>query len=565
MKKFYPVLTASLVISAFCAAQPAITSFAPITGPAGTSVTIHGTNFNPAAASNVVFFGTVQAIVSSASTDSLMVTVPDGANYQYISVTDTATRLSAYSLRPFLPTFSCGLAINTSSFSSTTDSTTGASPYGVSTGDLDGDGKPDLVFVNYTSNTISILKNTSTPGNISYGPKTDLTTGPHPVSVTIGDLDGDGKPDMVVADEANDMMSVYKNTGTPGTIDFEPKADFYSGFAPSYYALGDLNNDGKPDLVTVNICTSTITILKNISTATAIGFAAPYDFSPGFYPNHVAIGDLDGDSRPDLAVAGNAPFGTYTLFTCKNTGTGGSFAFNPGVGYSVGTDTKDVVIGDLTGDGKMDLAVTVRNSNVVAVLMNTSTGGTISLGIPTNYPAGYLCSMLAINDMNGDGKPDLVSMAYPNIVSVIRNASSPSMISFYPKVSFAAGTAAAAISVADQDADGKPDICVVSNTANTLTVLRNKECEATGISENETSQELRIYPNPFDSRTTLYFDKTVQEGSIKISDLTGKEVRSQNFSGDQLSIEKAELQAGIYFIEVSSGTGTVSKRKIIIQ
>ena len=150
-------------------AQPAITSFAPTSGIIGTTVTITGTNFNTTPANNIVFFGATQATVSAANATSLTVTVPIGATYQYISVTDISLNLTAYSLQPFLVTFSCG----TFSFAPKVDFATTSGPVSVTIGDLDGDGKPDLAVMNWP-NTVSIFRNTSVSGTVSLAPKVDL-------------------------------------------------------------------------------------------------------------------------------------------------------------------------------------------------------------------------------------------------------------------------------------------------------------------------------------------------------------------------------------------------------
>jgi hypothetical protein len=549
--------------------QPSLTSFVPGSGPMGTTVTLYGTNFNPVPTNNVVFFGGTQASVTGGNADSLIVTVPMAAGYQYISVTDTASRLGSYSLRPFLPTFSCGLPVSTSSFSisidSTWNATSGISNSAITTGDLDGDGKMDLVLVNFNDSCISVLQNTSTPGNISYAPKVNFSTGRNPLNIVIGDFNGDGKPDLAVSNSYDNTVSILKNTSGAGTISFEPKVDFYIGFSPNYLAVGDLNADGKAEIASVDYCISAITILQNTSIGDNIYFAAPYDFSPGFYPQHVSIGDLDGDSKPDLAVTGSAPFNSNTLFTCKNTSTGGILSFDQGVGYAIGSSTRNAAIGDLNGDGKMDLAIAVQGSNVAAVMKNTSIPGTISFNFPTYYPAGYLVISVAMSDMNGDGKADLVSIGYPNIVSVIRNASTPSSVSFYPKVSYYSASDLSDLSIADLDGDGKPDISTVSSPSSKLTILQNTMCEATGLEETESSQDVNIYPNPFGFKTTLYFGKTIRNGHLKISDITGKTIRTMSFSGDEATVQKEEMPAGVYFIEVSSGDNQISRHKIIVQ
>ncbi len=178
---------------------PTIISFSPTSGPIGATVTITGTNFNTTAANNVVSFGAVKAAVANAGSASLTVTVPTGATFAPISVTNLTTALTAYSLAPFVVTFSSGVPITSSSFDPKLDFPTGSFPKGIAIADIDGDGKPDVVVSNGAiapgSNTISVLRNTGSNGIISFASKVDFATTTNPWDVAVGDIDGDGKPE----------------------------------------------------------------------------------------------------------------------------------------------------------------------------------------------------------------------------------------------------------------------------------------------------------------------------------------------------------------------------------
>ena len=216
-----------LVITFHSFAQPTIANFSPASGPVGTPVTITGTNFSTTPANNIVFFGATQATVTNASSNSLDVIVPMGATYQPISV--NVGGLTAYSASPFIVTFGTGATIDACAFAAKVDFASGVNPYGVALGDLDGDGKTDMAVSNYTSSTVSIFRNTSVAGTInagSFAAKVDLTAGTNVYGVDIADLDADGKLDLVVANYNSDNISVFKNTSTPGTISFAAKVDF---------------------------------------------------------------------------------------------------------------------------------------------------------------------------------------------------------------------------------------------------------------------------------------------------------------------------------------------------
>ena len=134
-------------------------------------------------------------------------------------------------------------------------------------GDLNGDGKPDLVIANNNSNTVSVLLNTTTPGATTptYSAKTDFTTESQPRSVAIGDLNGDGKPDLAISNYSSGTVSVLLSTTTPGanTAVYAAKTDFATGSGLLSVAIGDLNGDGKPDLAITNRFSNTVSVLLN--------------------------------------------------------------------------------------------------------------------------------------------------------------------------------------------------------------------------------------------------------------------------------------------------------------
>ena len=341
------------------------------------------------------------------------------------------------------------------------------------------------------SSTVSVYRNISLSGSItpgSFAPPVDFVTGGGPSSVAIGDLDGDGKPDLVVTNNNDNTVSVLRNTATSGTItagSFATKVDFATGGNPSSVAIGDLDGDGKPDLAVVNNASNTISVIRNISASVSItagSFATNVDFATGTNPSSIAIGDLDGDGKPDLAVV-NTRSNTVSVF--RNISTGGSItsgSFATKADFATGNGPQSIAIGDLDGDGKPDLAVVNTRSNTVSIIRNISASGSITSGsfaTKADFATGAGPYSIAIGDLDGDGKPDLaVANATDNTVSVFQNTATSGTIaagSFATKVDFATGGNPSSVAIGDLDGDGKPDLAFTNYISNTVSVLRNSQ------------------------------------------------------------------------------------------
>ena len=454
---------------------PHISDFSPTSGPIGTEVTITGTGFDTTPTNNIVFFGATEATVSAATATTLTVNVPSGATYQPITV--LVGGLVAYASSPFVVTFG-GEGIDATSFATKVDQTTGTAPNSVAIGDLDGDGKSDLVVANRSNNTVSILRNTSTgAGVVSYAAKVDYTTGANPISVAIGDLDGDGKSDLAVANIGGSTVSVFRNTSTgAGVVSYAAKVDYTTGTLPYSVSIGDLDGDGKSDLAVANSTSNTVSVFRNTSTgAGVVSYAAKVDYVTGSAPRSVAIGDLDGDGKSDLAVAN---YNSNSVSVFRNTSTGaGVVSYAAKVDYTTGNNPESVSIGDLDGDGQSDLVVANLTSVTVSVLRNTSTGaGMVGYAAKVDYTTGSGARSVSIGDLDGDGKLDLAVANYTSgTLSVLGNTSTGAgVVSYAAKVDYTTGTQPISVSIGDLDGDGKSDMVVANNGSSTVSVITNK-------------------------------------------------------------------------------------------
>lgn len=464
-------------------AQPLITSFSPATGPVGTIVTINGANFSTVSSNNIVYFGAAKATVTAATSTSITVAVPLGATYQPITV--VVNGLIGYSSRSFIVTFSGGGQINSGSFEAKQDFTTDLRPNAVALSDFDGDGKTDIATPNDYSSagfaSISVLRNTSSSGNISFASKQDYVTGAVTYDIASGDIDGDGKPDIVSTSVADAVFSVFRNTGSAGTLSFAPKTNVNTTNAPYAVVIGDIDGDGKSDVVTLNSTSQTISVFRNTGSPGSVSFASKIDFSTLLSPQDIVLGDMDGDGKTDIAFT-NKLSNSFSVY--RNTSTLGNVSFASRLDYTCGSGNEPygISVGDLDNDSKPDLVVVINNSTggAAQLFRNLSSVGTISFAFNNSIWSGASNNTAyhaAINDINGDGKLDIalsVDGTTAGMAGVFQNNSSTGTFSFGAVNNFIASFAPYGIMLGDFEGDGKPDLVISEFTLERISVFKNK-------------------------------------------------------------------------------------------
>jgi len=470
---------------------PVITSFNPQSGTVGTTINIRGLNFDPIPGSNIIYFGAVKAVVTLASATNLVVTVPAGATYA--PITETVHGLVACANGMFEPTFNGSGPISTSSFGSRLDLAGAVNTFQSALADLDGDGKPDLVTANGgISHSVSLFQNISTNGTLtagSFAARVDLAplTGASVdvYGMGVGDVDGDGKPDILVCDRGDNLIWVYRNISTVGpltTNSFAAPVTFAVGTDPRYVRVADLDGDGRPDIVSANYGDSTISILHNIGLAgslTTNSFAPAVNIPAGTGAYDLAIGDLDGDSKPDIAEANES--GTVSLFRNASTvGIINTNSFNARVDLPASGNSEAIKLGDVDGDGKVDLVLGSWTSQTISVYRNISSVGAIttnSFAPRIDFGTPGRTHGVAFGDLNGDGKPDIACAGeLDSVMSVFQNLSAPGSFtntSLGSRVDFAAGWNPWGVSVGDLDGDGRPDIIFCNYYDSTVSIYQN--------------------------------------------------------------------------------------------
>ena len=261
--------------------------------------------------------------------------------------------------------------------------------------DLDGDGRPEIISANGSGGSLSILRNVGVAGSLdtnSFAPRVDLALAGTPEFVAAGDLDGDGKPDLVVADSAG-FISLYRNHSIPGTLSagsFDARTDLPAQSGSQTVVIGDLDGDGKPELITSAYLPQTMSVYRNLSvpgSLTTNSFAGPVNYPLAGRGHSIALGDLNGDGKPDIAEVTEL---SDALSLFQNIGAGGftSTSLAARVDYATGWNAWGVAVGDLDGDGRPDAVLGNVYDNTLTLYKNIVPFGATSTCTPA--PAGLV-------------------------------------------------------------------------------------------------------------------------------------------------------------------------------
>ncbi|TAE90055.1 MAG: hypothetical protein EAY81_01310, partial [Bacteroidetes bacterium] len=313
-------------------------------------------------------------------------------------------------------------AISTSSFATQTGITTQSQPWGQVSADFDNDGKLDLAVVNLGANSVSIYRNTSISNTITFGSRLDIATGTSPYAIAAGDIDGDGKLDLGVANLGSNTISILRNTTTSTTLSFATAVDFTVPNQPSSLVITDLDGDFKADVAVTNFGSNQVSIFRNTASLGSItigSLGSRVDFGTAAAPFSIEGGDIDGDGKIDLLVP-NFSANSFSVF--RNTSSLGSITFATRVDVSTPQGANSVALGDIDGDAKLDVVTANNQAGSISIFRNTA--GVGSLGFATAITMAVQNSpvKVLVADIDGDDRPDIaVSNSGSNSVSVFRN------------------------------------------------------------------------------------------------------------------------------------------------
>ena len=338
----------------------------------------------------------------------------------------------------------------------------------IAAGDVDGDGHPDLLATGL-SNEVYVFHGNG-DGTFADPTAFGVGDGDWPHGIAIADVDGDGNADVVTANNTTSNISVLLGDGAGS---FGAATNFSVGSFPVAMRVADVTGDGKLDVVTANAGSLDVTVVAGDG-AGGFARAASHSIGPNAQPFGLAIGDVNGDDKPDIVVANAATDGSEfpppelpgNISVLIGDGAG---SFAEAAQYSTGPDegrAQGIALGDITGDGHVDVVVSRPNANAVAVLAGDGSGAfdDVSMHAVSVGPAP-----VAIADVTGDGKLDAIAANAVSASVSILPGDGEGGVGYSNR--YAAGSYPHSVVAVDLDEDGIADIATANLMGSDVTVL----------------------------------------------------------------------------------------------
>jgi hypothetical protein len=279
----------------------------------------------------------------------------------------------------------------------------GVQPVGMVAGDLNRDRKADLATVDFESATVSVLLGR---GDGSFHKRIAYRTARHPNGITLGDVDGDGDRDLITASiDKGGSISVFSNRGAGR---FKRLDTYASGRKAFAVAAADVNRDGRVDLLTANNSREEFAVLLGVGRGR---FTVAHRYA-GSGASDVAVGDINGDGNLD--VAHGTTYHTNSVAVRLGVGDG---TFAPAAAYNSGDDTYAVTLADLNHDDELDIAAANYGSSSVSVLLGAGDGTLLPrtryrMGFPTDFTELGFVESVVVADFDRDGHSDIATPGY---------------------------------------------------------------------------------------------------------------------------------------------------------
>jgi hypothetical protein len=445
----------------------------------------------------------------------------------------------------------------------------GSFPRSLAVGDVTADGRPDVVTLLGTGTALGVLAGQAS-GGFAAPTSYPLASGSH-TAVALADLNLDGRLDALAINAVGNTVEVLLGAAGGG---FGAFTAYATGPAsnPGGLAVGDLNADGRPDIVTANDNSGTVGVLLGLAGG---GFAPvfPYNVGLNTAPDYVALADLNGDGRLDV-VTSNSNSASVGVLLGQAGGTLGAVT-----NYSVGAAAipQAVALGDVNADGRPDVVVATRDANTVAVLLAQASG---ALAPAVQYATGATSkpSGLALADVNGDGRLDVVTANLGELNDTVTLLLGQAGGTFAPFVTFATGVGSRSSSVvlADVNADRRPDIVVLTPGTygvpgypagqlvggDAVGVLLNTGTYPLAAAGSAASQLVGLYPNPAHGSCLVQRPAGPTTTAYLLNGL-GQAVRQWPLAAPETTLALHGLPPGVYTLRLLLSGEPVAKRLVL--
>ena len=569
---------------AFGQSTPFISSVSPLIAAPTETVTISGSSLD----ASEVFFGSAKGNILSNSSGLIEVQVPAGASYGPVTVINSNG--VAVSSSFFLPNWNGNISTDTNyPFAAVQNIVVNEQYiYDLCLCDFDDDGLNDVVVTSVQNSDTAfanrvIFRNTSaTAGGTSTFVEA-LSFGSQPAfHVKCGDLDGDGKPDLVVTQTSEGSQTrnveVYLNTSTTGNISFDEdnvlelilnRRDTLIR-PPAEIAIDDLNQDGKLDIVISSNQYNDVNVFQNKSTTGSLSFKSPLLLSLGTEraARGLRIADLNNNNLPEIIVS---TFGGANMFYFENNSTSDGLNFKDETKLiSLELDEiRAIEMGDLDGDGFLEIIASDGSFTLGELMIfpnNTSEAGdAIEMGDRIEISTDLFPWGLAVGDLNGDGKLDIamgIMETDKTGINIFFNSSSVKGEFTFEKQSVEMNlTNNRNLRISDLNNDGKPDLAVTSKssigTSGELSIIENAGCLTPVITPATSSycNGIEFFVTTSASSGTTYSWEVSEDGG-------------SSYTADASSTEnKLDISShsGDLKVKVTAAIGTCSKISEVIE
>lgn len=346
-------------------------------------------------------------------------------------------------------------------------------PGNIVIGDMNKDGKPDLIVTGGNSRSISVLPGHG-DGRFGTPLAAALIAPQSPGEMELGDLNGDGNLDLAFVTHDSYGVAIVLGNGKGG-LSFAPNSPIVmkDGHHPHTHGLvvGDLNGDGKLDLGTVNNADNDVSVAYGDGRGNFTRAASTFAVGPSPYPS--ALGDVNNDGRPDIVATASAtgpqraqqlPL-SRALTLLLNDGRGGFKSSQ--LPLRTG-EPWHVAIGDLNGDRNADIVATHHELRELTVLLGDGKGGFVeSTGSPFDF--GHSVFAITLTDMNRDGKLDVIGVSGDGVRVMLGDGRSGFRQS--PDSPFLTGGGTWSFAVGDVNGDRRADVVTTSSVSGKVSVL----------------------------------------------------------------------------------------------